>query len=91
VKPGLEDTFVAAWEEFAEWTAAQYPGSHAWLLRDRERPNTFISVGPWSSEEAIGEWRNSEGFLERIGRIRELLQSFEARTLDEAVRVDGAG
>ena len=83
VKDGMADDFVAAWRDLAQWTAGQYPGSRAWLLRDREHPNVFLSAGPWSNDEVIPAWRASDGFRERVGRIRELLESFEARTLDE--------
>ena len=83
VKEGMADTFVAAWRELAEWSAQKYPGGRAWLLHDREDPNVFLSVGPWTHEEAINEWRASEGFGERVAQIREMLVSFKARTLDE--------
>lgn len=83
VRKGLESEFIAAWRDLARWTAAQYPGSRAWLLRDRDHPNVFLSAGPWSDEAAIPEWRASDGFRDRVGRIRGFLESFEARTLDE--------
>ena len=87
VRAGTEDEFVVAWREFASWTASEYPGSHAWLLRDREHPKIFVSVGPFTGDAMIDEWRKSDGFRERIGRIREMLESFEPRTLDEVARV----
>jgi hypothetical protein len=89
VKAGMQDEFVAAWREFAEWTARQYPGSRAWLLRDREHPLIFMSVGPFSGDAVVSEWRGSDGFRERIGRIRDILESVEPRTLDEVARVGG--
>jgi len=48
------------------------------LLRDRDEPAHFRSFGPWDSDEQVAAWRQSEGFLARIGRIRELLDRFEA-------------
>jgi quinol monooxygenase YgiN len=83
----MADAFSAAWLEFAEWTAEQYAGSHAWLLRDRDDPNVFVSAGPWPDEEAINEWRASDGFGERVARIRDMLTSFEAKTLDEVASI----
>ena len=78
VIPGREDDFVEAWTEFAEWTSASMPAAGwATLLQDQETPNRFLTVGPWESLEAVGEWRASEGFQERIGRIREILVGFE--------------
>lgn len=88
VKPGCEDEFVAAWREFATWSSAAFPGgAHAWLLRDREAAGTFVSVGPWPDDASVEAWRASDGFRERIGRIRALLDGFEPRTLDEVVAV----
>lgn len=88
VKPGREDEFVDAWREFAEWSKGQFPADRAWLLRRRDEPNVFLSVGPWPTDEIVEEWRGSAGFRERIGRIREMLDGFEPQSLDEAVRIE---
>lgn len=87
-KDGREDEFVSAWRELAEWTLASVPESK-WgkLLRDRDDPRRFISFGPWDSMEAIESWRELPGFQERVARIRELLESFEALTLEAAAEV----
>ena len=88
-KPGRADEFVAAWTEFATWTKSAVQGT-TWvkLLRDRDDPNRFVSVGPWDSLESIEAWRANEGWAERVGRIKELLAGFEAITLDAAVEID---
>jgi heme-degrading monooxygenase HmoA len=56
VKPGREDDFVAAWRDLAEWSMENLAGG-AWakLLRDREDPRRFVSLGPWDSLEAAVE------------------------------------
>jgi heme-degrading monooxygenase HmoA len=78
VIPGREDEFVAAWEEFAQWTSENVAGAGwATLLQDEDTPHRFLTVGPWESREAIAEWRASQGFRERIARIRELPEAFE--------------
>ena len=84
VKPGSEGEFVTAWQEMAEWTMREVAGAQpgATLLRDREQPTRFISLGPWPDDEAIAGWRGSSGFKERVGRIRHLLQDFSPATLD---------
>jgi heme-degrading monooxygenase HmoA len=83
VKPGREEEFIEAWHELAEWTAAEIaPGARAMLLHDRDEPALFRSLGPWDSDPQVAAWRQSEGFAARIGRIRELLDRFEAHTLD---------
>lgn len=89
VQEGREDEFVAAWSEFADWSAEQAPGA-GWvrLLRDRANPQRFITVGPWDSLEAIEAWRALPGWGERVGRIRELLSGFEAVTLDAVIERD---
>ncbi len=88
VAPGREDEFVAAWHEFAEWSFREFPrGSWAKLLRDREDPGRFRSFGRWADLETVEAWRASPGFQEQVGRLRELLESFEALTLDVAAEV----
>ena len=83
VRPGHADDFVEAWTEFADLTVEQASGS-GWgrLLRDMENPDRFISVGPWESLAAIEGWRALDGFRQRVGRIRQLLVSFEPATLE---------
>lgn len=88
VRPGHDEEFVAAWREFATWSQRTFPGGRAWLLRDRDRPGVFVSVGPWPDDATIATWRASAGFGEHVGRIRPLLESFEPRTLDEIVTID---
>ena len=88
VKEGREEEFAAAWRELAEWTLSEIPGAiWATLLRDRDDPTHFISFGPWESADAIEQWRASDGFRERIGGIRELLESFEAVSAEAVVEV----
>lgn len=83
VKEGKEVEFVEAWRGLAEWTTANTRGAGwATLLRDRDDPRRFLSFGPWQSLEAIEAWRSSEGFQERVGRMRELLEDLRPRTLD---------
>jgi heme-degrading monooxygenase HmoA len=84
VKDGQQEAFQAAWREFAEWTNANISGTvagEARLLQDLEEPTRFYSFGPWDSLEAIQAWRADPGFQKRVGRVRELLASFEAHTL----------
>lgn len=89
VTPGSEERFVSAWREFAEWSKASFPEGAGWvlLLRDREQPNVFVSLGPWSSRSAIDAWRNDDGFRTRIASIRELLESFTPATMDAVVDI----
>jgi len=88
VKPGREAEFIAAWHEMAAWSAREIPGA-LWgrLLQDRDRPNRFLSFGPWASLEAIDTWRAHPGFAEGVGRIRPLLESLQPSTLELVAEV----
>lgn len=83
-KPGSEAEFAARWREMAEWTAKTITSAASGtLLRDRERPNRFVSFGPWASLADIEAWRAHPGFRERVGGMRGLLEEFSPMTLDD--------
>jgi heme-degrading monooxygenase HmoA len=83
VKPGRDEQFIAAWQDLANWTSREVPGSiWAKLLRDRSAPDRFISFGPWESLAAIEHWRSLDGWKQRVARLRELLDGFDASTLE---------
>jgi heme-degrading monooxygenase HmoA len=86
VKPGHGDEFVAAWTDLAEWTLQNARGA-GWgkLLRDMHDEHRFVSIGPWESLAAIEAWRALDGWKQRVGRIRDLLVSFEPSTLEAVV------
>ncbi len=86
-KAGCEDEFVAAWQEFASWTRGEYAGAHAWLLRDRDHPGVFMTIGPFGSDDIVAAWRASDGFRERVARIRGLLDAFEPGTFDQVLEI----
>lgn len=83
VKPGHEEAFIVAWTELAEWTFDNVEGcTFAKLLRDQSDPTRFLSFSPWRDEEAVAAWRELPGFAEHVGRIRGLVESFDARSMD---------
>ena len=87
VKPGHEEEFVAAWLALArEGSAELAPPEPPTLLRDRERPNVFLSFGPWADDAAVDRFRSSVAFQAAQQRMRDLLESFEPRTFDEVSR-----
>lgn len=86
-KPGREADFVNAWDELARWTVESGYESTGTLLRDRSEPGRFVSFGPWPSVDAAEEWRASDGFAERLAKLRESLESFEPGTYDVVLRV----
>jgi heme-degrading monooxygenase HmoA len=82
VKLGKEAQFVEAWQELAAGSAREFPGASAVLLRDRDRPNVFLSCGPWQSLEEVEAWRASAIFEQGLAKIRPLLDAFEPHTMD---------
>ena len=88
VRPGAEDDFVAAWRDMAAGTVTDFPAATAMLLRDRDRPNLFISYGPWQSLAEIESWRGSAVFRDGVARMRPTLENFEPHTMDPVVTVD---
>ena len=91
VRSGCEDEFVARWREMAEWTAENVPGAGtARLLQDEDHHGRFISLGPWESREAVSSWNSLLGFQERIGRMRDLLETFTRSTMTLRAEVDAA-
>jgi heme-degrading monooxygenase HmoA len=89
VRSGREEEFVARWKDLAEWTAGNVRGAGtARLLQDMEHPGRFISVAPWESREALAAWRSQLGYQERLGRLRELLETFTPSTLAVRAQVE---
>jgi heme-degrading monooxygenase HmoA len=81
--------FIEAWREFAEWTKATFAGANSViLLRDRNEPRRFVSVGPWHSEKDVEQWRASEGFRTRVEGLKPLLERFEPGSYTEVLRLD---
>jgi heme-degrading monooxygenase HmoA len=83
VKPGEEAEFIRRWKDWASWTALQGLTGSAKLMRDVDQPDRFLSFGPWEDIEHARHWRSLEGFQERIGRLQEVVVSFEPRTLEQ--------
>ncbi len=82
VTPGRESDFVRLWEQLADWTVTAFPGARGTLLRDTERPNVFVSFGPWPDRETAVRWRASPEFQKHVAAIRETLELFEPLLLE---------
>lgn len=81
-KKGNENAFRAAWEGFAKWTARNQPGAGtAYLLQDPEKPQQFISYGPWDNADVIKAWREKPEFKAFVSKARELCSDFQPRSL----------
>lgn len=90
VRPGREEDFIRTWTDMARRGMAELePAAPPTLLHDTERPNVFISFGPWRSREDLERFRSSailRGALESLQP--DILEAFEPRVLDE-VEQDG--
>jgi heme-degrading monooxygenase HmoA len=91
VRAGCEEDFVSAWRELAEWTEANAPGAGVGrLFQDDDQPSRFMSLWSWDDEEAIAVWRSQLGFQERVGRLRELLETYTPATFRMRIEVAAA-
>ena len=82
VKPGKEAEFIAAWDTFAQWTVQSQAGAGSGhLLQDTANPRSFLSFGPWKSQDAIQQWRQKPEFQAFLNRARELCDDIQPRTL----------
>jgi heme-degrading monooxygenase HmoA len=86
VGDGNQEEFVRRWAEWAEWSRRQGLVEDALLLRDTEDPQRFVSFGPWESVAAIAGWRALLGYQERVDRLRQVVDSFQPRTLEVVAR-----
>jgi heme-degrading monooxygenase HmoA len=77
---GEEDAFVHEWTAFVTW-ACSIPGSGTFrLVRDLDRPSSYMSFAPWASFEAQRAWNELPEFRERIGRVRSHCDDFQPST-----------
>jgi hypothetical protein len=93
VKDGHEDDFIRLWHELADWKSGSV-AENSWRLQlqDEQDPRRFSSFGgPWESLEAIDNRRAADGFGERIGKIREVVESFETLRMHEVGRIGTIG
>jgi quinol monooxygenase YgiN len=83
VKEGREDEFTRRWQESADRLALDFPGVKFMLLRDRENPRRFVSLGEgWRNHEQIEAARETPGFQDTMASIWRVLDSGELATLD---------
>jgi heme-degrading monooxygenase HmoA len=87
VKPGQDDDFVAAWNEFVK-SAAEMPGSGTFrLLRDLDRPGRFMSFADWESFDAQQAWRQHPEFAKQIARAQAHCEDFHSKTYEVVAEV----
>jgi quinol monooxygenase YgiN len=83
VKKGREEEFARRWQESSDRLALDFPGVKFMLLRDRENPQRFISLGEgWRNQDQIEAARNTPEFQDTMASIWRVLDSGELTTLD---------
>jgi heme-degrading monooxygenase HmoA len=87
VKPGCADEFVRRWRELARHAVEEFGVAPPTILYDREDPNLYVTFGVWDSLDTLQRFRSSPFVVERGPVVDDLLDSAEARLLDE-VSVD---
>lgn len=84
-----EAAFVEAWATFAEW-ASDMPGAGTLRLgRDVGDSRRFVSYAAWESDRAVVAWKRAPEFRDRLARVLQYVDDFEAAELD--VVATGAG
>lgn len=83
VKEGREDEFARRWQESADRVALEVPGVVFKLLRDRENPQRYVSLGEgWRTVDQIDAVRESPAFQDSMSSIWRVLDSGDISTLD---------
>ena len=76
--PGCEEEFVRLWHEQVESALAEID-SEGWavLLIDKDNPHHFTSVAQYHDEAAFIEWRDGDGFKNRLVDLSAVLDLAE--------------
>jgi quinol monooxygenase YgiN len=83
VKPGCANEFVRGWRELARHAVEKFGVTPPTILRDREDPNLYVTFGVWASVDTLEGFHSSAFVTERASALDDLLDSAEARVLDE--------
>ena len=87
-RPGREEAFVEAWEQFAAW-ATRMPGAgRLQLTRDLHEEGRYVSFGEWSSEGAVRGWKGSPEFKERMAQLLQYVGEFQSNELGLVATAD---
>jgi len=83
VKEGREAEFARRWQESADSLALNVPDLKFMLLRDRENPRRFISLGEgWRNSEQIEAAQSTPEFQDAMTSIWRVLETGDISTLD---------
>jgi quinol monooxygenase YgiN len=88
VREGREDEFAHRWEESASSLSRDFSDVTFRLLRDRENPRRFVSLGEgWRNMEQVEAARSMPAYQDSMASIWRLLDSGEISTLELAVEI----
>jgi heme-degrading monooxygenase HmoA len=83
VKPGRGDEFTRTWRALARHAVTEFGVAPPTILRDLDDPNLFVTFGVWESLDTLTRFRASTFVAEQARVLDDLLQTGEARILDE--------
>jgi len=80
-RPGSEQVFIEAWEQFAAWASSMPGADRLQLVRDLHQPQRFVSFGGWESLELVRSWKSSPQFRELMARVLQHVDDFQPAEL----------
>jgi quinol monooxygenase YgiN len=83
VKPGCAVDFVRGWRELAHHAVAEFGVSPPTIVRDCEDEDLYVTFGVWDSLDTLQRFRSSPLVAARASALDALLDSAEARVLEE--------
>jgi heme-degrading monooxygenase HmoA len=88
VKDGREDEFERRWQESSSSLALEFEGVKFMLLRDREQPRRFLSLGEgWRTTDQIEAARSTPSYQDAMTSIWRILESGEISTFELVAEV----
>jgi quinol monooxygenase YgiN len=88
VKEGREEEFERRWQEAVNGTSLEFPDVKFMLLRDRENPRRFVSLGEgWRNHEQIEAARSTPSYQDSMASVWRVIDSGEVSTLELVVEV----
>jgi quinol monooxygenase YgiN len=91
VKPGCADEFVRAWRELARHAVEEFGVAPPTILCDGEDASLYVTLGVWDSLDTLERFRSSPLVAERAPALDDLLDSAEARILEDVAHVPARG
>jgi quinol monooxygenase YgiN len=88
VKEGHEEEFTRRWQTAVDGLSLEFPGLKFMLLRDRENPRRFVSLGEgWRNAEQVDAAQSLPSYQDALSALWRVLDSGELTTMELAVEV----